>query len=219
MSSSIAALPTRWLQARTLAARIRVFVLIAACVAALSGCVDVDAHVSLRDDGSGDIDLVYRIEATAYETAVFGTGSSRRAVPVTRADFDDAASQLPGLTVRSHRIATEDGSVVVRVRLSFADHQTIIGLLGSDSVSIEQTGPTGTWRQIVAPANPVEPATIGALLEALEPYRLSLRLTPGHSIEASTPGSVASDRRTAEYSVSLADIAAPAVDLVWTVTW
>ncbi|TVQ24961.1 MAG: hypothetical protein EA382_07735 [Spirochaetaceae bacterium] len=190
-----------------------------ACAVALSGCIDVDAHVSLRDNGSGDIDLVYRIEAAAYETAVFGTGSGGRSVPVTRADFDDAAQLLPGLTVRSHRTSTEDGSVVVRVRLSFSDQQTLIGLLGPESVSIEQTGRSGTWRQIVAPANPVDPTAIATLLDALEPYHIRLRLSVGHAIESSAPGTVASDRRSAEYSVSLADIAATPTDLVWTVVW
>lgn len=180
------------------------------------GCLSTETTVSLRDDGSGTVELVYRIDREAWETGVFDDSDAARPVPVTRSDFDRAVLQIEGLRLRAHRIIRDADPVTVTARIDFADVDALRGLLGADLLEVRLSDGGGHWRQVIAPGRGAPQAQ--ELARSLEGYEMSFRLTPPRPVVSgnadATPGADA-----ASFTVSLSDIATAAEPIVWEVRW
>ena len=181
----------------------------------LTGCLSTEVSVSLRENGSGTVNLGYRIDRAAWDVGVFDDSDVARAIPVTRREFEDAVLQIEGLRLRSHRIDRGQDLVTVDVRLDFDTPEALRRLLGAEALEINP-GASGSWRQVVAEDAGV--AGPGALAPELEPYTIRLILTPPRPVSA-TNGEMLRDGRAAAYTITLADIARATEAVVWEVRW
>ena len=182
----------------------------------LAGCLSTETSVSLRTNGSGTIDLVYRIDRQAWETGVFDESNVARPIPVTHYEFEDAALRIDGLRLRSHRISLDEDLVTVSVRLDFDDPRTLQRFLGADSLDVRLDADGGHWRQTVAEDRGV--AGAGALAQSLSVYTMQFTLDPPRPI-VSTNGELLRGTDAASYSLSLADVVTATEPVVWEVSW
>jgi hypothetical protein len=184
--------------------------------ASLAGCLSTETSVSLRANGSGTIDLVYRIDRQAWEIGVFDESDVARPIPVTHQEFEDAALRIDGLRLRSHRISLGDDLVTVTARLDFDDPATLQRFLGADTLDVRLEADGGYWRQTVAGGQGV--AGAGALAQSLSMYSMRFALDPPRSI-ISTNGELARGTASATYALSLADVVTATEPVVWEVRW
>ena len=57
-------------------------------LALLSSCIGVDSRLTVRDNGSGTLQLTYRISQLVADLGVSSTGKSAIPLPVSRSDFE-----------------------------------------------------------------------------------------------------------------------------------
>ncbi len=196
--------------------RLRVTVLAVVNIALLSGCLSTDTAITLKDNGSGSIELVYTIDRAAWETGVFDDSDLARPIPVTRHEFDDAALLIEGLTLRSHRTTETDESVVVAARLDFASVDDLRRFLGVDSLEVDVDA--GLWRQTIAPGDGTDSPQSQSLAGSLDGYELRFRLDPPRPV-TSTNGEVVDGGGEATFTASFARILTAQDALVWEVRW
>jgi hypothetical protein len=201
---------------RTSARPIRLLVLFA-FVVPLLGCLDTDTRVSLGEDGSGSIALVYTIDRAAWDTGVFDDGDVARPVPVTRTEFESAALSIDGLRLRSHRVRGDDERVTVTARLDFDSVDSLRRLLGAQSLEVTVDDEGGAWRQVVAPGGGSADEEARLLAAELAGYTMAFELeTPAQVI--ATNGET-TGRTTASFSVDLGSVATAVEPIVWEVRW
>ncbi len=180
------------------------------------GCLSTETMISLRDDGSGTVDLVYRIDREAWETGVFDDSDAARPVPVSRRDFDRAVLQIEGLRLRSHRIVRDGDPVTVTARVDFDDVDALRLLLGAELLEVRLSDGGGHWRQVIAPGRGSPQAQ--ELARSLEGYEMSFRLTPPGPLVSGSEGAVPG-ADAASLTVSLSDIVTAVEPIVWEVRW
>lgn len=180
------------------------------------GCLSTDTTISLRQDGSGTVELVYLIDRQAWETGVFDESDAARPVPVSRRDFDRAVLQVEGLRLRSHRIVRDDDLVTVTARIAFADVDSLRAFLGADLLDVRLSESDGHWRQVIA-AGRGDPRA-QELARSLEGYEMRFLLTPPRPVVSGSAGAVAG-AATASFAVSLSDIVTAADPILWEVRW
>ncbi len=181
-----------------------------------TGCLSTETTVSFRANGSGTIDLVYRIDRKAWETGVFDESDVARPIPVTHHEFEDAALRIEGLRLRSHRISRDEDLVTVTARLDFDDPRTLQRFLGADTLDIRLDTDGGHWRQTVAEDRGVGDA--GALARSLSGYTMQFTLDPPRPI-VSTNGELVRGTAAASYTLTLADVVTATESVVWEVRW
>lgn len=185
-------------------------------IALFSGCLSTDTAITLKENGSGSIELAYTIDRAAWETGVFDDSDLARPIPVTRHEFDQAVLLIEGLTLRSHRTSETDESVVVTARLDFASVDDLRRFLGVDSLEVDMDA--GLWRQTVAPGEGADSPQAQALAESLAGYELRFRLDPPRSV-VSTSGDVVDNGAGATFVAPFESIVEARSALVWEVRW
>ncbi|MFW6289186.1 MAG: hypothetical protein ACOC2Q_05340 [Spirochaetota bacterium] len=196
--------------------RPRAILLVTITAALLSGCLSTDTAITLREDGSGSIELVYTIDRSAWETGVFDDSDLARPVPVTRHEFEEAALLIEGLMLRSHRTSETDESVVVSARLDFASVDDLRRFLGSESLEVDPEA--GLWHQTIAQGRGSGSPQAQSLAESLAGYELRFRLDPPRSVR-STNGEVIDAGAAAAFALPFAQIVETREPIEWEVRW
>lgn len=192
--------------------------LVTVTVAILAGCLSTDTSVTLRSDGSGTVELTYRIARSAWDTGVFDDSDVARPIPVARGEFEEAAVQIEGLELISHRVSETDESVTVDARLDFDAPDALRRLLGAETLDIT-TGPDGgSWRQVVAAGRGSRGASASALARDLEPFTMTFILDPPGAVTA-TNGEMLRGGEAARFSIPLSDVVTASREIVWEVRW
>jgi hypothetical protein len=93
--------------------------LLLVAVLLLSGCVDLTARMELNGDGSGTLQLKYRLSSELWEMGVFDQGSSYVPVPLHEEDFRRVVAGMDGLELSSYRIERNETEVRIRSRIAF----------------------------------------------------------------------------------------------------
>lgn len=184
----------------------------------LVSCLTTETEVTLRRDGSGRIDLSYEIDRGAWETGVFDDSDVARPIPVTRYEFEEAAIQIDGLELRSHRVSGSDETVTVNATVAFDSIEALRRFLGPGSLEVELSDDGGVWRQVVAEGRGAQEGGAAALAESLEEYSMSFRIDPPGQITA-TNGVLVGDGDAATFSVPLSDVVRATSEIVWEARW
>ena len=185
----------------------------------LSGCLDVAARVEIRENGSGTIDLQYRIDAMAYDTGVFDDSETSGPFPVSRSDFQTAARSIDGLFLRRYRSSRQDGIQTVDVTLRFDSPEALVGFLGGESLSLESRQGETVWRQIVVPGGGSAGPGADEFAAELDDYRITYVIDPDRPIIRASAGTIQGEGDAVEFSVSLGEIARATEETILEVVW
>jgi hypothetical protein len=197
---------------------------IGAIVAALSGCLNVETEISLDDDGSGSIDLVYAIDRSFYELGVFDDSDVALPIPISEDEFREAVRLHRGLRLRRYRKREEENVIVVEARIDFESVAALSAWYGGSSdgegaISLSEEGGNTQWRQLLYPGGGANDEIALALGESLQGFALSYTLRPPGEIVSAAPGEISSDRRRATVTVPLEQIVTATEPVYWNVRW
>ncbi len=199
-------------------------VIVAAFAIALSGCLSVETEISLSDDGSGRMDMVYTIDREFYELGVFDNSDMALPIPVSEAEFREAVRLHEGLRLRRYRSREEENSIVIEVRLEFESVEALSAWYGGseeggEAITLEAAGGRTVWHQLLYPGDGADGEIAEALGESLEGYALSYTLRPPREVVSATPGVVSSGRKEATISIGLDEIVRAVEPVFWDVRW
>jgi hypothetical protein len=202
----------------------RKILLLCLTVALLSSCVGIDSRLTIRDNGSGTLQLTYRISQMVADLGLSSTGKSAIPLPVARSDFERSLAGSGG-KVRLTRFDRSDDEkdITIRAEISF-DSLDALSKVDAFHDSELKSGTEGSRRifsQVVArvPKQPLSDDSRRMLEALFEGYDLSFVLAAPQPIQESTLGTLSSDRRTLTYKTTIKDIMTTAQDLVLSARW
>jgi hypothetical protein len=198
----------------------------------LVSCIGSRSDITLRRDGSGSVNLEYRVSRTAESLGKQGGNEAWPPLPVGREDFERTLARTPGLTLRSFKLETGEKDLLYRVKLDFSRPEALLGFLDATGQRARWIGEgEGLALTLGAPVEIPDPAfreTLAAAFGGYEyelrftlPGPVSLRLSDGEGREREPPrdSRVSTGGNRALFSCPMAELLALTEPLVMEIRW
>ncbi|GHU80776.1 hypothetical protein FACS189468_1490 [Spirochaetia bacterium] len=198
------------------------FIPILLCALMLQSCIGVASDITLRRDGSGTINLEYRIASGLESLGKLDGNEGWPPIPVGRADFERSVSRIPGMKLASFSSARQGEDLVNTVKLEFAAIEALIAFLDASGQRAALSQKDGTYRLLLdfgAPESAGDTSEFMALArQALEGYSFTFRLKlpgpaamawfdgEGRPLAAPSAGKAGLNGGTVEFSSPMADL-------------
>ncbi|MGA2378301.1 MAG: hypothetical protein ABSG85_03250 [Spirochaetia bacterium] len=193
-------------------------------LALLSSCIGVDSRLTVRDNGSGTLQLTYRISQLVADLGVSSTGRSAIPLPVSRSDFERSLAASNG-KVRLTRFdkSEDEKDITIRAEIAFDSLDSLAKIDAFHDAELKwgTEGSRRTFSQVVA-RTPRQPLSDDSrrMLEALfDGYDLSFVVVAPQPITDSTLGTLSADKKTLTYKTTIKDVMTTTQDLVMTARW
>ncbi len=197
--------------------------ILAGCVLLLGSCLDIDATMTLDDQGAGTVEFTYTVSPAAVELEKANPREAFLPFPIDEADFRRAVGSVPGLALKSYSRSVEAGSVVVKAAVSFADIPALNRLVGGgrEVFALRREGESTVFSQTLAPGSPEarDPRAQEFLRAYFKPYTMRFLLTAPKPIRSSDPASAEVSGREARISYSLDSLVLTREPLLWKLVW
>jgi hypothetical protein len=190
----------------------------------LASCISIDSRLTIRENGSGTLQLIYRVSQLVANLGLSSTGKSAIPLPVTRSDFERSLEASSG-KVRLTRFdrSENERDITIRVELSF-DSMEALGKVDAFKDADLKWGTDGslhTFSQLVARAltPPLNDDSKRMLETLFDGYELSYVLEAPHPIRDASLGTLSADKMTLTYTAKIQDIMMTPEDLVMRARW
>jgi hypothetical protein len=97
--------------------------------ALFSSCIGVDSKINIRRDGSGTIDLEYRVSEELQALGELDGNERKPTVPVGRLDFERSVSRVEGLSLVSYAEKRRDNDRIYTAALAFTGLEALTAFL------------------------------------------------------------------------------------------
>jgi hypothetical protein len=190
----------------------------------LTSCIGIDSRLTIRSNGSGTLQLTYRISQLVANLGLSSTGRSAIPLPVTRSDFERSLAVSEGkVRLTKFDRSENEKDIIVRAELSFDSLNALAKVDAFQDADLKSgtEGSTHTFSQVVARTltPPLNDDSRRMLETLFDGYEMSYVLEVPQSIQASTLGTLSADKRTLTYTAKIQDIMTTTQDLVMSARW
>jgi hypothetical protein len=176
----------------------------------LSSCLSVDTRITLNEDGSGEVQLNYRISQIALNIGMYDKNSSDLPLPVSLKDFERTVEKIDGLELIPNSWSYKENEEYIEI--AAAMYFTTIDELnqfyspGSEAISITEADGGATYNQLIhsTPEVEADPDSIEFAETFFKDYALSFTVVLPGTIESSNIGEISSN--TVSYSISIPEL-------------
>jgi hypothetical protein len=204
------------------------------CIAAfvLNSCLGVSADITIKADGSGKIDLEYRVSQALESLGRFDGNEGMPAIPVGKVDFERSVARIPGLKLSEYsakdvRGASGGADLVTKTALDFKDTGALLAFLDStgSGASMVQAGEGRLLRlSLLEPSTVTDPDLLALLKKISEGYdfSISFNLPKNASIEMipSVPAAkLVSNGKRVSFSIGMGELLALKDGMVLEIRW
>ncbi|MEW6564558.1 MAG: hypothetical protein AB1404_03555 [Spirochaetota bacterium] len=105
-------------------------------IVSLSSCIGVNSNVSIRQNGSGTIQLEYRLSRMFEALGKLDGNEKQLPLPVGRTDFERTVNRVPGLALTAYSISQDEKDLLVKAELSFTSLDALAGFLHAAGQSV-----------------------------------------------------------------------------------
>ncbi|AEJ19633.1 hypothetical protein [Gracilinema caldarium] len=106
-------------------------------VLSFTSCIGLNSTVTIRQNGSGTIQLEYRLSRMFEALGKLDGNEKQLPLPVSRTDFERTLSRVPGLTLNSYSLSQDQKNVIVKAELAFANLEALMGFLDASGQSVK----------------------------------------------------------------------------------
>jgi hypothetical protein len=160
-----------------------------AAVAALllaASCLGAGAEITLKQDGSGAMNLEYRLSRAAESLGKQDGNDNWPLLPLGRADFERTIRRIDGLSLRSYSARPEGKDLVYRARIGFSSPAALLRFLDPSGKSAFTPGEDRNRLSLVIPrGGQISPELRDLFRELSEGYALELRFSLPREAELS----------------------------------
>jgi hypothetical protein len=197
----------------------------------LVSCIGIDSTVKFERDGSGILQLEYRV---SRELTDLGGLEGDVPFPLSEEDFYFALEGADGLELRKYKNRMNDEDVTVRVEIWFDSVETLSALEGFQDMPMSLTKQDGelVFQQRIAEARihrEADGPPLGSdspdipdeelLAPLFEGYDMSFTVQAPARITYHTLGELAQNGKSVTYSISLLELNSQGEALILTVKW
>jgi hypothetical protein len=187
----------------------------------LNSCLGVSADITIKADGSGKIDLEYRVSRALESLGRLDGNEKMPTVPVGKTDFERTVSRIPGL--RLSHYSTKDirnnsggSDLVTKVTLDFRDTTALLAFLddaGSRATLVQEGQGAFLRLNLLDPSDGIiNPDLLSLLREVSGGYDLTISFNlPGNGAITTIPASVPATKlvstgKKASFSMGMDDL-------------
>jgi len=105
-------------------------------IVSLSSCIGVNSNVSIRQNGSGTIQLEYRLSRMFEALGKLDGNEKQLPLPVGRTDFERTVNRVPGLALTAYSTSQDEKDLLVKAELSFTSLDALAGFLDAAGQSV-----------------------------------------------------------------------------------
>lgn len=200
----------------------------------LSSCFGMQTQITLNENGTGTINLVYRVSQMLLRFGSVSETSADLPLPVERNDFQRMMNQIEGITLSNYSQQDTEDDRIITAQLEFSSPNALASLLGLEEksdIQLDIDGENGRFRYTIfkvtaentesteTDENPVDPESLALIQSLFSGYELSYTLEVPGEIESSLPGQIEENGNSATFSIEISDAMASENDLVWEVVW
>jgi hypothetical protein len=185
------------------------------CAAALSSCIGIQSQIRLERDGSGTLQLSYRI-------CQFLREDGDLPLPVSREDFQRAVAQAPGLRLEALSQREDERDLIIEARLAFDRVESLNALGPRLGLSYTEQGGNRVFRQRLYAGQPPGGLPEQSLKMAetfFQGYEVSLELSSPVPIRSYSLGQLSEDRRTLRYQTTIPELLRHKDELTLEIIW
>jgi hypothetical protein len=146
----------------------------------LSSCIGVRADITLRPDGSGTIDLEYRLSRVAESLGKLDGNEGRPTIPLGKADFERTAARVEGLTLGSFSSKNDGKDTINTIKLAFSSLEALTRFLdatGQRASLVKEKGNYHLSLTLTSGSDQLDPDLLTLFTTVSQGYSVSLSLT------------------------------------------
>jgi hypothetical protein len=190
---------------------------------ALCSCIGIDSKLTIRSDGTGTLELTYRIAQTVADLGRSGADKGPLPLPVSREDFERGLAGIKGVELKS--IARTENETDITIRAVFAfdsiDSLAKIPAFSDAPPSVQVSGTRHTFSQLLAKAADQEmnQDSLQMLDAFFEGYAIKLIFEVPLAIQSYSLGTLSADKKTLTFTAPVKDLATARKDVAMSFTW
>lgn len=189
----------------------------------LCSCVGVESRLVLRADGSGSLDLTYKVSQLIQDLGRSGTDKPIIPLPVTREDFERGLSGVPGVELRGFTRSENENDITIRAQISFDKIESLAKIAAFQDAPPEITvsGSTHSFSELIvkASAQDVSPDTLEMMDAFFSGYSVSLTVEVPSPIQSYAVGTLSADKKTLTFSAPVKDLVTAKRDVIFSLSW
>jgi len=198
--------------------------LAALCAVTLAGCIGVETTFTFKDDGSGELAVDYRVSQFVTKLGTAKDEEGRVTLPITKADFEKAVADAPGVRIIGTVEQSEDEeNITLKARLGFDSVASLAKVRGFDQMkaSLARDGSGWLLTQTIAvggtPDQPIDAQTMELVTALFSGYAVTFVVEAPTVIKSANLGEISG--RSVRYSVTIPDLLKMTQKTELEVTW
>ncbi|GAB1484446.1 hypothetical protein MASR2M78_32640 [Treponema sp.] len=198
------------------------FFLLVLIVPLLVSCVGVEANIEINANGSGIINLKYRVSRMVESMGKLDGNEKYLPLPVGRVDFERTVARINGLSLNSFSSKLEEKDLVINASLAFSDPSVLSAFLDASGRTAKYQSQSGTSSLSLLLAEGGGPLDVD--LERLvntvfEGYSIDITIKTPSLPSSNAVGTVAAANRIAAFKMPVADLLSSQKPINWDLTW
>jgi hypothetical protein len=211
-------------------------VILAAVLAVSLGicsCFGVKSQTLVKADGSGQIDLEYKVSKMFSALGTLDGNQGMPTLPVGEADFRRTAEKIDGLSGKSFKSRETETDTVYSVKLEFAKLESLAAFLDAQGTkaSVSMKDGKTTLALMLGDNKALDPQMKGLAVQLLEGYTFDFALTlpaacrvsfldaAGRETAAFPYGKVAVSSKSMRFTASMSEVVSSVAQAGITITW
>lgn len=186
-------------------------------------CVDVDAKIALSQDGSGEVDLVYRVSRFVMNLGGAEKDRSQLPLPVAEEDFTRTVRAVEGLSLKRYQRIDDEEKATITATLAFADVKALGALLGDDpeAFSLAKEGEKTVFKLLLVPGNPdpLDAKTKEFFQSFFNAYGLNYTLIAPSPVKSTNLKEASVKEKEAKIRIPILTAVETKAPIVWQVEW
>jgi hypothetical protein len=162
---------------------------LAVFISILCSCIGLKTDIVLRADGTGTVNMEYRISREFQDIGALDGNARWPSVPVGQADFERTVSRMEGLRLLSFSTREEGSDLLYRAAVGFSKLEDILPLLGAGEETVSLV--RGEGRSLVLRLAPgresgseaENPELLALVEEAFRAYDIAISLSAPSPVE------------------------------------
>jgi hypothetical protein len=188
-----------------------------------SGCIGVESTLRINGNGSGTLQLQYRVSQLLVSMGQTEEGGTQQPpLPLTEDDFRRAIRRSPGLTLRSVSREETETDIIIKAEISFNSMANLAGsnLFADMPISVRRSGDTIIFTQVLTQGGEeMSEEQLQAMESFFQGYDLAFVITAPRKVVRHNRGKLSSDGRTVSFHITMMDLLKLKQKTELTVSW
>jgi len=116
-----------------------------------NSCLGLSMDIQMNKDGSGRVEMEYRISHMLENLGAFDGNESMPPIPLSKEDWKKTVERSPGLKLVSHSSKNDKQDTVINIVLDFKNEEALLSFLDpiGEKVSLKRKDNSGTLEIII----------------------------------------------------------------------